>query len=318
MSASEPDKTEPGESVDLFAGFEARTFDTGEAEIFARIGGSGLPLLLLHGYPQCHVMWHRIAPALAECFTCVIADLRGYGASSVPASGSDHEPYSKRAMARDMVAVMVQLGFETFALAGHDRGGRVGYRLALDHPQRLSRLAVLDIVPTHAMWHDLTVNRAMRVYHWLFLAQPEPLPETLIGAAPDFYLDHTIGSWTKDRSLAAFDPAALDHYRRLFRDPARLHATCEDYRAGQTFDLAADEVDMAAGRRIACPVLALWGNAGIPGDTDGKGNETGPLTIWRKWADRVDGTAIDAGHFICEENPDATLAALLPFLMEGR
>ena len=309
---------EPGKSVDLFAGFEARTFDTDEAEIFARIGGSGPPLLMLHGYPQCHVMWHRIAPGLAEHFTCIIADLRGYGASSVPASSPGHEPYSKRAMARDMVVVMGQLGFDRFALAGHDRGGRVGYRLALDHPQRLSRLAVLDIVPTHAMWHDFTVERAMKVYHWLFLAQPQPLPETLIGAAPDYYLDYTIGSWTKDRSLAAFDPAALVHYRQLFRDPARLHATCEDYRAGQTFDLAADDADMADGRRIACPVIALWGNAGIPGGTDRKGEGDGPLATWRNWADSVTGTAIDAGHFVCEENPEATLAALLPFLTDGR
>ena len=303
---------EVGNSADLFPGFDARTFDSGEAEIFARIGGSGPPFLLLHGYPQCHVMWHRIAAALAESFTCVIADLRGYGASSVPVSKPGHEPYSKRAMARDMVAVMAQLGFEKFALAGHDRGGRVGYRLALDYPERASRLVVLDIVPTHAMWHDFTVERAMKVYHWLFLAQPEPLPETLIGAAPDYYLDTTIASWTKDHSLAAFDPTALDHYRQLFRDPARLHAACEDYRAGQTFDLAADEADMAAGRRIACPVFALWGNAGIPAGADG------PLAIWRNWADNVDGTAIDAGHFVCEENPQATLAALLPFLAAER
>jgi haloacetate dehalogenase len=300
------------DTVDLFPGFDARTFDCGEAEIFARIGGSGPPLLMLHGYPQCHVMWYRIAPALAESFTCVIADLRGYGASSVPVSRPDHEPYSKRAMARDMVAVMAQLGFKNFALAGHDRGGRVGYRLALDHTECVSRLAVLDIIPTHAMWHDFTVERAMKVYHWLFLAQPEPLPETLIGAAPDYYLDATIASWTKDKSLAAFDPAALDHYRRLFRDPARSHAACEDYRAGQSFDLAADEADVAAGRRIACPLLALWGDAGIPGGADGA------LAVWRRWADSVDGAAIDAGHFVCEENPQATLAALLPFLTAGR
>jgi haloacetate dehalogenase len=316
MSAGEPDKTEAGTSADLFPGFDARTFDTGEAEIFARIGGKGPPLLMLHGYPQCHVMWHRIAAALAESFTCVIADLRGYGASSVPASRPDHEPYSKRAMARDMVAVMAQLGFDRFALAGHDRGGRVGYRLALDHGERVSRLAVLDIVPTHAMWHDFTVRLAMKTYHWLFLAQPEPLPETLIGAVPDYYLDTTIASWTKDNSLAAFDLATLDRYRQLFRDPARLHAACEDYRAGQSFDLAADEADVAAGRRIACPVFVLWGKAGIPGGSNG--GEDGPLATWRNWAGNVDGAAIDAGHFVCEENPQATLAALLPFLRQGR
>lgn len=309
---------DPGNLADLFSGFDARTFDTGEARIYARIGGSGPPLLMLHGFPQCHVMWHRIAPALAESFTCVIADLRGYGASSVPASMPDHEPNSKRAMARDMVAVMAELGFDQFALAGHDRGGRVGYRMALDHPERVSCLAVLDIVPTHAMWHNFTVKLAMKTYHWLFLAQPEPLPETLIGGAPDYYLDTTIASWTRDRSLAAFDPAALDHYRQLFRDPARIHAACEDYRAGQTIDLAADEADVAAGRRIACPVFVLWGDAGIPGGTKGQDDDDGPLATWRKWADTVDGTAIDAGHFVCEENPQATLAALLPFLTDRR
>jgi haloacetate dehalogenase len=216
-------------------------------------------------------------------------------------------------MARDVVAVMRALGHERFAVVGHDRGGRVGYRLALDDPGRVERLAVLDIVPTHAMWRGLDAKLAMKVYHWLFLAQPAPLPETLIGDKSDFYLEHTIASWTRDRSLAAFAPEALQHYRASFRQPERVHAACEDYRAGRTCDLDADEADAAAGRRIACPVLALWGAAGIPGA--GMPDETaGPLDIWRDWAEDVRGAAIQSGHFVCEENPEATLAALLPFL----
>ena len=289
------------ELPDLFPGFETRRFDAGEAEIFARVGGSGPPLLLLHGYPQTHAMWHRVAPVLAEHFTCVVPDLRGYGSSSVPASGTNHEPYSKRAMGRDVAAVMRALGHERFRLVGHDRGARVGYRLALDAPERVERLAVLDIVPTYAMWQAFDARFAMKTYHWVFLAQPEPLPETLIAGNSDFYLE---------RTLAPFAPEALDHYRAFFRQPARIHATCEDYRAGRTRDLEADEADREAGRKIACPLLAVWGAAGFPGATGG------PLAVWREWADDVRGQAIDAGHFVCEENPRATLDALLPFLLE--
>ncbi|WP_436642876.1 alpha/beta fold hydrolase [Microbaculum sp. FT89] len=297
--------------ADLFPGFEARTVTGDGAEIFLRTGGDGPPLLLVHGYPQTHVMWHRVAPALAEHFTLVIPDLRGYGQSSVPATVPDHATYSKRAMARDLVAVMAALGHDRFHLAGHDRGGRVSYRLALDHPQVLDRLAVLDIVPTHAMWHEFTVAMAMKVYHWLFLAQPKPLPEMLITKAPADYLDYTIASWTKANSLEAFDPRAMAHYRASFSQSDRIHACCEDYRAGQTCDLAADEADVAAGRKIAAPLLALWGSAGIPGET------RGPLDIWRDWADEVTGIGIDSGHFACEENPDAATKALLDFFRGG-
>lgn len=293
---------------DLFPGFDTHLIDTAGATIHARCGGSGPPLLLLHGYPQTHVMWHEIAPALAERFTVVIADLRGYGLSSCPPADAEHFVYSKRAMANDMVEVMESFGFEDFRVVGHDRGGRVAYRMALDYPDRLNRLAVLDIVPTHAMWHNFTVKLAMKTYHWLFLAQPEPLPEMLISRAPVEFLDYTIASWTKTKDLSAFDARALAHYRTFFSDPARMHATCEDYRAGQTYDLRADEADMEAGKKIKCPLLALWGAAGIPGETDG------PLAIWRKWATLVEGAAVDAGHFVAEENPQATLEALVPFL----
>lgn len=293
--------------ADLFPGFEARTVETENARIFLRTGGEGPPLLLLHGYPQTHVMWHRVAPLLARQFTLVIPDLRGYGQSSVPESDAGHVTYSKRTMAQDMVAVMAALGHDRFDLAGHDRGGRVAYRLALDAPDTVARIAVLDIVPTHAMWHEFSVNLAMKVYHWLFLAQPQPLPEMLIEKAPVAYLDYTISSWTKLKSLEAFDRRALAHYHAFFSQPARIHACCEDYRAGQTYDLVADEADVASGNKIAAPLLALWGAGGIPGET------AGPLDIWRRWATDVSGVAIDSGHFVCEENPADTANALLDF-----
>ncbi len=280
------------------------------AEIFARIVGDGPPLLLIHGFPQTHAMWHKMVPDLARYFTCVMPDLRGYGQSSCPANAADNSPYSKRAMGRDMLALMAQLGHARFAVAGHDRGGRVAYRVALDWPDSVARLAVLDIVPTYDMWHGFTVKLAMKTYHWLFLAQPAPLPEMLIGKAPEAYLDYTMASWTRDKSLAAFDAAAMAAYRSAFGRGDYIHAACNDYRAGATYDLAADEADRAAGRRITCPTLAAWGTAGIPSETDG------PLAAWQAWCTDVRGHGIDSGHFVAEENPQGVLAALLPFLTD--
>jgi haloacetate dehalogenase len=210
-------------------------------------------------------------------------------------------------MAAVMVELMEELGFVRFGLAGHDRGGRVAYRLALDHPGRVERLATLDIIPTYDMWHGMDHTFAMKVWHWLFLAQPAPLPETLIGKAPLEYWNLKSASWTKAKSLACFDPRALAHYHAFFQDPSRIHATCEDYRAGATSDLAHDEADRAAGNKIGCPTLVLWGSAAIPSET------ASPLATWRHWANDVRGEAIDSGHFLCEENPDATAAALLAF-----
>ncbi len=293
---------------DLFPGFEARTVETIGAEIFLRVGGSGPPLLLVHGYPQTHAMYHKIAGALSRDFTVVVPDLRGYGASSCPPNDADNFTYSKRAMGQDMVQLMEKLGFTLFSLVGHDRGGRVAYRMALDFPERIKRLAVLDIIPTHAMWHAFSVELAMRVYHWLFLAQPSPLPETLIERAPVEFLDHTMASWTKARNLSAFDPDALAHYRAAFSQPKHIAATCDDYRAGQTYDLYADEADFEAQNKISCPVMAIWGDAGLPSETDGA------LAVWRQWATDVVGMAVDSGHFVAEENPEATLLALIPFL----
>jgi len=295
-------------SVDLFPGFETHIVDAADATIHARRGGSGPPLLLLHGYPQTHVMWHRIAPALAERFTVVAADLRGYGQSSCPPNDEQRFNYSKRAMANDNVELMESFGFEDFRVVGHDRGGRVAYRMALDYPDKVNRLAVLDIIPTHAVWAGLSAHNAMGFYHWLFLAQPEPFPETLIGRAPVEFLDHTLSSWTKKRDLSPFDADALTHYRLSFGDPARIHASCEDYRSGQTYDYRADAADREAGKKIPCPVLALWGSAGLAAKS-----ET-PLAAWHEWTVNVEGAAIDSGHFLAEENPQATLDALMPFL----
>ena len=293
--------------ADLFPGFASHWIDTSIGRIFARAGGRGPPLLLLHGYPQTNVMWHRVAGELARHFALTLPDLPGYGWSAAPKASADHEPYSKRAMANVMIEVMEKLGAVRFRLAGHDRGGRVAYRLALDHPGRVGRIATLDIVPTYDMWHGMDGKLAMKIWHWPFLAQPYPLPEMLIGKAPVEYLDWKMASWTKAKDLSAFDPRALAHYRAFFSDPSRIHATCEDYRAGQTSDLAADEADRAAGKKIGAPLLALWGAAGIPSET------AGPLDIWREWAAKVEGKPIDSGHFLAEENPQATSDALIEF-----
>jgi haloacetate dehalogenase len=283
----------------MFEGFELETIDTGEVSVRVRHGGSGPPLLLLHGHPQTHVMWHRIAPLLAREFTVVAPDLRGYGDSGKPPTTPDHEPYSKRAMARDQIALMRRFGFERFAVAGHDRGGRCAYRLALDHPRSITRLAVLDIIPTGETFRRANMAFGLGYWHWFFLAQPAPLPERLIGADPDGY-------YFRDRGAPWLDPEALADYLRCAHDPATIHAMCEDYRAGASIDFELDEADRGV-RRIACPLLALWGRAGrleawydVP-------------AIWRDWADDVRGQALDCGHFLPEEAPDATYAALREF-----
>lgn len=294
---------------DLFPDFASHWIDTSAGKIFARTGGSGPPLLLLHGYTQTNVMWHRVAPALAARFSLVIPDLPGYGWSATPEADQAHAPYHKRAMAQVMIEIMEKLGYVRFRLAGHDRGGRVAYRLALDHPGRVDRMATLDIVPTYDMWHGMDRNLAMKVWHWPFLAQPYPLPEMLISKAPVEYLEWKMASWAKAKNLSAFDPRALDHYRAAFADPVRIHAHCEDYRAGRSADLTNDEADRAAGNKIGCPLLALWGAVGIANES------SGPLNIWQQWATEVRGEPIDSGHFLTEENPEATAKALLAFFV---
>ena len=290
----------------MFEGFVQATIDTGEAQIQVRHGGSGPPVLLLHGIPETHVMWHKVAPKLAHDFTVVAADLRGYGDSSKPASTPDHAPYSKRAMARDQVEVMRRLGFDTFAVVGHDRGARCAYRMALDHPEHTAKLAVLDIVPTGDAFRGANMSFAMDFWVWFFLAQPTDLPERLIGANPQAMLDYMLDGWSGLPN--AFPADVRAEYARTFSKPATLHAICEEYRAAATLDYELDESDRATRRRIACPVLALWGGKGaLPGWYD-------VLAVWRGWADDVRGRAIDCGHFLPEEAPDETYAALREFL----
>ena len=295
-------------SVDLFPGFSPHRIRTTGAEINCIVGGSGAPLLLLHGYPQTHAMWHRVAPALAQQFTVVCADLRGYGDSSKPPSDATHAPYSKRAMALDMVEVMRELGFRQFRLAGHDRGARVAHRLCVDHPNAVERVAVLDISPTRIMYGATDQAFATAYYHWFFLIQPFDLPETLIGAEPAYYLRRKLGGWGS--GLDCFDPRALTEYERCFCNPETIHATCEDYRAAASIDLEHDNADAAAGRQVMCPLLALWGEKGVVN------RMFDPLRDWSTVATDVRGSSLPSGHFLAEEVPEQTLAGLLPFFRE--
>jgi len=287
----------------MFEGFERRRIDVGDVAINALIGGNGPPLLLLHGYPQTHAMWHKIVPALSNRFTVVAADLRGYGDSDKPPGDSRHEAYCKRRMAQDQVDLMALLGHERFQAAGHDRGGRVVHRMCLDHPARVERAAVLDIVPTHTIFSSLTRDIAYGYYHWLFLSQPHDLPERLIGADPDYYLVRKLGHWSA--AMDGFDDEALAEYRRCFRDPATIHASCEDYRAAATIDLEHDEADCDS--RISCPLLILWGAKALMHRC------YDVLDTWRAKAVDVRGWALDCGHFLPEEAPDETLAQMLEF-----
>jgi haloacetate dehalogenase len=290
----------------VFDGLEERVLTTSRGPIFARVGGSGPPLLLLHGYPETHLMWHAVAPALADRFTVVASDLAGYGASYKPAPAEDHEPHSKRALARDQIEAMANLGFERFAVAGHDRGGRVAYRMALDHPDRVRALAVLDIVPTAEVWARADDRLVFGYWHWGFLAQPAPLPERLIAADPDAYWDHHLRRIGLGAAGDRYPEPVLNAYRAQLRDPAIVQAICEDYRAGATVDRAHDEADR--GRRIDCPVLALWGTRGaLPlfyGDV---------LAVWRDWCSDLRGRGVDASHFLVEDAPDEVASELAAF-----
>jgi haloacetate dehalogenase len=290
--------------VTLFPGFEPRRVRTSGTEINLVVGGSGPPLLLLHGYPQTHVMWHRIAPRLAQHFTIVCADLRGYGDSGKPVSDPDHRTYCKRAMAEDQVEVMQALGFPRFTVAGHDRGGRVAHRMARDYPDRIERLAVLDISPTALMYAKTDRAFATAYYHWFFLIQPYDLPERLIGADPVYYLRKKVGGWGT-AGIATFHPAALAEYERCFRNPATIHATCEDYRAAASVDLEHDAAD--ARSKLPCPLLVLWGEKGVVHRL------FDPVADWKSVARDVRGKALPSGHYLAEEVPDATYAELLAF-----
>jgi haloacetate dehalogenase len=293
----------------MLEGFQAAEVETGETRIFVRWAGTGPPLLLLHGFPQTHLMWRSVAPRLARRFTVLCADLRGYGRSGCPASAPDHDSYAKRAMARDMVAVMDRLGFPRFSVAGHDRGGRVAYRLALDHPERVDRIAVLDILPTAEVWERADARFALAFWPWTLLAQPAPLPERLLSTAPEAIVDDALGSWGSPP--ATFSPEVRAAYVEPLRDPARVHAICEEYRAAATRDREHDEADRRSGRRITCPLLALWSGRGALGAW--YADAGGPLALWRAWADDVQGRPLDAGHFFPEEAPEETADVLARF-----
>lgn len=286
----------------LLPGFRPQRIRTAGADINAVVGGSGPPLLLLHGHPQTLVCWHKVAPALAARFTVVLTDLRGYGDSSKPEGGADHAAYSKREMARDQVEVMRALGFSRFAAAGHDRGGRVLHRLLLDHPQAVSKAALLDIAPTATMYARVTKDFATRYVWWFFLIQPFPLPETLIGNNLDFYLRAHIDK--QNKTPGAIDPRAFAEYRRCYT-PATLHAVCEDYRASAGIDLVHDAAD--ADQRITAPLLVLWGEKGVVGTT------YDVLATWREKAQDVRGGSLPCGHYLPEEAPEALIPALSAF-----
>jgi haloacetate dehalogenase len=290
----------------MLDGFETAEVDTGETTIFVRWFGTGPPVLLLHGFPQTHLMWRGVAPRLARRFTVVCADLRGYGRSGCPASAPDHAPYAKRAMARDMVAVMERLGFPRFSVAGHDRGGRVAYRLALDHPDRVARLAVLDVLPTGTVWQRADARFALAYWPWSLLAQPHPLPERLIEAAPQAVVDDALDRWGSVPTV--FDRDVRAAYVEPLRDSVHVHAICEEYRAAATLDRSHDDADRQIGRRIKCPLLALWSDRGALNNWYAEAG--GPLALWREWADDVQGRALDAGHFFPEEMPNETADAL--------
>lgn len=291
-------------------GFSQRRICVGDISLSVHVGGAGSALILLHGYPQNHMCWEKVAPHLSAHFTCIIPDLRGYGDSDAPTDNADHSTYSKRQMATDIVALMDALELKTAHILGHDRGGRVAYRFALDHPDRLEKLGIIEIVPTGDFWASWNADLAYKAYHWTFLAQPAPLPERMIGADPTGYIDWTLAAWTLGKSLDIFSADALAAYRAQANDPAHLHAMCADYRAGATFDRALDEQDRHAGRKITAPLRFLWAEGGFPAATGD------PAAFWRNWADEVTDASCVSGHFVMEENPDAVVDCFVPFFAE--
>ncbi|WP_020666468.1 alpha/beta fold hydrolase [Amycolatopsis nigrescens] len=286
-------------------GFEYRRVEVEGVGIHCAVGGDGPPLLLLHGYPQTHLIWHRVAPVLAAEYTVVLADLRGYGDSDKPEPGPGDAEYAKRAIARDQLLLMRALGFERFGVAGHDRGGRVGHRLALDFPAAVAALAVLDIVPTRYTFAHADKEFGLGYYHWFFLAAGNGIPERLIGADPEFWVSARMSA--RHHGGTPFDPAAMAEYVRCFSDPAAIRASCSDYRAAASADLADDDVDAAAGRKVGCPTLALWGEHSFVG------RSYDVPAAWREYATDVRGEALPCDHYLPEEQPDRTAAALRTF-----
>lgn len=295
----------------MFEGFEERLVSTAESSIYARLGGAGPPLLLIHGFPETHLMWRDVAPRLAADFTIVCVDLPGQGASGCPDSDASHSPYSKRAMARELAGVMRQFGFEWFAVAGHDRGGRVAYRMALDHPKMIARLAVLDVIPIADAWRHADARLALSFWPWSLLSQPAPLPERLIAASPEAVIDDATSQWGTPADC--FPPEVRQAYADALRDPRRVHAICEEFRAAVALDRDHDEADRRSGRRIECPMLLLWDSEGALGRWYTE--QGGPLAIWKQWATDVRGEPMSGGHFFPEAEPEATASELRAFFL---
>lgn len=291
----------------MFEGFTRELVQTEEGDVFLRRGGTGPAVLLLHGFPQTHVAWHLVAPALTDRFTVIAADLPGYGQSTL--SDRSDEPWSKRRVARGLIAALSAIGLQRWSVAGHDRGGRVAYRMALDAPSLVERLVILDVVPTLDMVEQCSHEMATAMVNWFFLAQPAPLPEQLIAAAGDVYVNHILDQWLG--CAGAFDPRAREEYVRAFRNPAVVHAACEDYRAGSTADVEHDRRDLKAGCQLTCPALVLWSADGLTA------RFFNPLATWRRWARDVRGRTIPAGHFLMEEAPEHVIREMTSFLSTG-
>jgi haloacetate dehalogenase len=287
------------------ASFKQQMIQVNDVELNVVIGGEGPPLFLLHGFPQTNVIWHRVAPELARHFSLVMPDLRGYGNSAAPPSDPEHQCYSKREMAKDIIALADHFGIERFALAGHDRGGRVGYRLVLDHPDRVTKYCAIDIVPTLDVWEEMDTAATVSAFHWPFLAASAPLPEELIEQNPTLFYRLLLERWASD--IGKLDPEAVQVYLDQYRDPRKIHAQCEDYRAGATVDRLYDQANREAGDQLDCPVLVLWST----GYLSDKANS--PIQTWRKWAADVTEKPIDCGHFIVEEEPHQAANALVEF-----
>jgi haloacetate dehalogenase len=287
------------------ASFESSLVDVSGNQVFVRRYGKGSAILLVHGFPRTSLMWRFLAPKLAESHTVICVDLRAYGRSGVAASADDHFPYSKRAMAKELVEVMAKLGFPTFTVIGHDRGGRVSYRMALDHPRSVERLAVFDVIPIVEAWGRSDARFARTYWPWILLSQEQPLPESYLLGAPEAVFHNPFGQ-------GSFGPEVLEEYASTYHDPARVHGICEEYRAAATIDVEHDQADKKASKKIECPMLHLWAEGGPLDALYAK--DGGPLGIWRQWAPRAHGQAMKGGHFFPEENPDGTAALVTPFL----
>jgi len=289
----------------MFAGFKSIDTDVNGHNIHAVVGGSGPPLLLLHGYPQTHVMWHQVAPQLAQHYTVVAADLTGYGDSGKPVTDQFHTPYTKRAMGNDMLALMQHLGFSKFSVVGHDRGGRVAHRMAVDHRDNIERLVVIDIAPTREMYANTSDAFARAYWHWYFLILPAPVPENMILADTDAFMRYKCVDRVQQN---VFTYEAFEHYLKAFRDPKTVHAACEDYRAAATTDIEHDNQDDEHGRQVSCPMLVLWGEDGVIESC------FDPIKLWSMRATHVEGKALPGGHYLAEQHPQLVLAELQQFL----